>query len=92
VCVQKGLTNNQGVQGVMIPASNVKNLMLRSDVIESVKKGEFHIYQVKTIQEGIQVLFGKQAGKPDKNNQYPNESIFGKVQAKLKRFYEQAQK
>ena len=89
VCVQKGLTNNQGV---MIPASNVKNLILRADVIESVKKGEFHIFQVKTIQEGIQILFEKQAGKPDKNNQYPEESVFGKVQAKLKCFHDQTQK
>ncbi|MCD4741848.1 MAG: AAA family ATPase [Desulfobacteraceae bacterium] len=87
VCVQKGLTNDQGV---MIPASNVKNLMLRTDVIESVKKGEFHIYQVKTIQEGIQVLFGKQAGEPDVRNQYPEGTVFGAVQAKLKRFYDQA--
>ncbi len=83
VCVQKGLT---GDQGVMIPASNVKNLMLREDVIESVKQGEFHIYKVSTIQEGISVLFGKEAGKPDKKNQYPDDTVFGAVQAKLKRF------
>ena len=89
VCVQKGLTNDQGV---MIPASNVKNLMLRTDVIESVKKGRFHIYQVKTIQEGIKVLFGEEAGEPDANNQYPEGSVFGKVQAKLKRFYDQAER
>ncbi|MEN8210602.1 MAG: AAA family ATPase [Thermodesulfobacteriota bacterium] len=87
VCLQKGLS---GDQGVMIPASNVKNLMLRSDVIESVKKGQFHIYQVKTIQEGIHILLGKQAGVPDKNNKYPEKTVFGAVQAKLKRFYNQA--
>ncbi|MCK5099830.1 MAG: AAA family ATPase [Desulfobacteraceae bacterium] len=87
VCLQKGLT---GDQGVMIPASNVKNLMLRIDVIESVRKGQFHIYQAKTIQEGIHVLFGKQAGVPDAQNQYPKATVFGAVQAKLKRFYDQA--
>jgi lon-related putative ATP-dependent protease len=87
VCVQKGLT---GDQGVMIPASNVKNLMLRPDVIESVKNGKFHIYKAKTIQEGIEVLLGKPAGNPNASNQYPEGSVFGAVQAKLKRFYEQA--
>ncbi|MCK5542250.1 MAG: AAA family ATPase [Desulfobacterales bacterium] len=87
VCLQKGLT---GDQGVMIPASNVKNLMLRIDVIEAVKKGQFHIYQVKTIQEGIHVLFGEQAGVPDANNKYPKGTVFGAVQTKLKRFYDQA--
>ena len=87
VCFQKGLT---GDQGVMIPASNVKNLILRADVIESVRKGQFHIYQVKTIQEGINVLFGKEAGVPDANKQYPDGTVFKAVQAKLKRFYDQA--
>jgi len=87
VCTQKGLTGNQGV---MIPASNVKNLMLRSDVIESVKKGRFHIYHVKTIQEGIEVLFEQKAGKPDTDNQYPSGTVFGAVQTKLKQFYDQA--
>lgn len=87
VCIQKGLS---GDQGVMIPASNIKNLMLRSDVIESVKKGNFHIYKVRTIQEGIKVLFGKEAGKLDSNKQYPEGSVFRAVQTKLKRFYDQA--
>jgi lon-related putative ATP-dependent protease len=87
VCLQKGLT---GDQGVMIPASNVNNLMLRTDVIKAIKKGQFHIYQVKTIQEGIQVLLEKPAGAPDANNQYPENTVFGAVQSKLKRFYDQA--
>jgi lon-related putative ATP-dependent protease len=87
VCLQKGLS---GDQGVMIPASNAKNLMLRADVIESVKKGQFHIYQVKTIEEGIHILLGEQAGAPDAQNKYPEGTVFGAVQAKLKRFYDQA--
>ncbi|MCP3898410.1 MAG: AAA family ATPase [Desulfobacteraceae bacterium] len=87
VCLQKGLT---GDQGVMIPASNVKNLILRTDIIEAVKKGKFHIYHVKTIQEGIHILLGEIAGEPDENNIYPEGTVFGAVQDKLKRFYDQA--
>lgn len=87
VCLQKGLSRDQGV---MIPASNVKNLMLRKDVMAAVKNGQFHIYQVRTIQEGIEVLFGKKAGEPDARHQYPGGTVFGEVQSKLKRFYEKS--
>ena len=59
VCKQRGLT---GQQGVMIPESNVQNLMLKEEVVEAVKAGQFNIYSVKTIDEGIEVLTGKQAG------------------------------
>ena len=59
VCKLKGLT---GQQGVMIPESNVQNLMLKEEVIEAVKAGKFNIYAVKTIDEGIEFLTGKKAG------------------------------
>ena len=59
VCKLKGLT---GQQGVMIPESNVQNLMLKEEVLEAVKAGQFSIYSVKTIDEGIEVLTGKKAG------------------------------
>ena len=59
VCKIKGLT---GQQGVMIPESNVQNLMLKEEVLEAVKAGQFSIYSVKTIDEGIEVLTGKKAG------------------------------
>jgi lon-related putative ATP-dependent protease len=87
VCTAKGLT---GKQGVMIPRSNVKNLMLKRDVIQSVEKGEFHIYQVSSVDEGIEVLTGVAAGVPDKEGIYPEETVFGAVQAKLKNYTEQA--
>jgi len=60
VCKAKGLT---GTQGVIIPHQNVQNLMLRQDVIEAVEKGLFHIYPVKTIDEGIEILTGVEAGE-----------------------------
>ncbi len=60
VCKFKGLT---GEQGVMIPESNVQNLMLKEEVIDAVKAGKFNIYPVKTIDEGIEVLTGTKAGQ-----------------------------
>ena len=60
VCKQKGLN---GQQAVMIPDSNVQNLMLKEEIVESVKAGKFNIYSVKTIDEGIEVLTGTRAGQ-----------------------------
>jgi predicted ATP-dependent protease len=59
VCKARGLS---GMQGVVIPESNVQNLMLKEEVLEAVKAGKFHIYPVKTIDEGIEVLTGVRAG------------------------------
>jgi predicted ATP-dependent protease len=60
VCAARGLNRKQGV---MIPALNVGDLMLRPDIIDAVTKKRFHIYAVKTIDEGIEVLSGKPAGR-----------------------------
>ncbi len=89
VCRQKGLT---GEQGVMIPSSNVKNLMLRKDVVEAVDQSLFHIYQVSTIEQGIKVLTGIAAGVPDENFNFPKDSLFEAVQNKLKKFHERSVK
>jgi len=85
ICVKKGLTESQGV---MIPSSNVKNLVLRKDVIQAIEKKQFHLFSVKTIEEGIEVLTGVKAGEPDSNYCYPKDTVFGKVQEKLKQYYE----
>ena len=60
VCRQRGLNKHQGV---IIPAQNVQELMLREDVIESVRKDEFHIYPITRIEEGMEILTGLKAGK-----------------------------
>ncbi len=62
VCRTKGLT---GRQGVMIPASNVRNLVLRADVLEALSQGRFHIYPIRTIDQGIELLTGVRAGAED---------------------------
>ena len=71
-------------QGVMIPASNVKDLMLRPDLVETVRKGDFHVYAVKTIDEGIEILTGKKAGVKTAAGRYTKNSMNYLVDEKLK--------
>ena len=84
-CRKKGASQNQGV---MIPESNIKDLMLRKDVVEAVKKGQFHIYPVKTIDEGIEILTGKKAGARKADGTYPKGTINYLVDQKLKELAE----
>ncbi len=84
-CSKMGAANNQGV---MIPQSNVKDLMLRKDVVEAVKKDRFHVYPVKTIDEGIEILTGKKAGERNAKGTYPKGSINYLVDQKLKELAE----
>jgi len=83
ICTLKGLT---GQQGVIIPESNVDNLMLKDEVIEAVKNSKFHIYSVKKIEEGIELLTGLPAGEPDIYGEYPENTIFYLANQKLKEF------
>lgn len=83
VCKNKQLT---GKQGVIIPHQNVKNLMLDEEVIEAVSARKFHIYAVKTIEEGIEVLTGLQAGEKDLEGNYPDGTIFAKVADQLEQY------
>jgi len=80
LCKIKGLT---GEQGVIIPKSNLKNLMLREDVVEAIKEGRFHVYAVETIDEGIEILTGVEAGELDEKGEYPEGTINYLVQKKL---------
>jgi len=84
-CRHKGLN---GEQGVMIPESNVKDLMLRKDLIEAVKKGQFHVYSVKTIDEGIEILTDEKAGEMKVDGTYPAGTINALVNNKLKELAE----
>lgn len=83
ICQQQGLT---GEQGVMIPSTNVKNLMLKQEVIEAVEEGKFHIWAVSTIDEGITLLTGQDAGEPDDNGEYPDGSVHRLVQERLQEY------
>ncbi len=82
VCKAKGLT---GTQGVIIPHQNIQNLMLRNDLIESVKQGKFHIYPVKTIDEGIEILTGIKAGTRKADGTFEEDTANYLVDEELKR-------
>jgi len=88
VCMAKGLT---GKQGVVIPHQNVKNLMLRKEVLKAVKDGKFHIYPVKTIDQGIEILTGVKSGEK-KGDRYEEGTINYLVDEKLGEFAERWRK
>ena len=87
VCAERGL---DGSHGVMIPVQNVRNLHLPEYIVESVKKGLFHIYSISTIDEGIEVLTGVPAGKKDKNGNFPAGTINYLAYEKLKKYSKNA--
>ncbi|MEJ2597208.1 MAG: ATP-binding protein [Anaerolineales bacterium] len=88
ICRARGLT---GDQGVLIPASNVENLMLRQDVIDAVEAGEFSIFPVRNIDQGMEILTGIPAGEPDDEGHYSADTVNGRVMARLQEFAEKVQ-
>jgi len=80
-CASQGLT---GRQGVMVPAANVRNLMLDDDVVEAVREGRFHVWAVATVDEGIELLTGVPAGLPGSDGSYPDGSVHARVQTQLR--------
>ncbi|HAG12197.1 MAG TPA: ATP-dependent protease [Desulfotomaculum sp.] len=85
VCKAKGLT---GKQGVMIPALNIDDLMLKHEVLDAVKEGKFHIYAVSTVEEGISLLTGTEAGERSEDGAYPEETVFYLVDQRLRQYAE----
>lgn len=81
ICRHKGFT---GDQGVMIPAKNVPNLMLKQEVVAAVNDGQFHIWPVSTIEEGILILTGMEAGELQPDGSYPEGTLFRKVDDRLR--------
>ena len=80
VCQAQGL---DGQQGVMIPKSNERHLMLQDEVVQAVNAGQFHIWSVETIEQGIEILTGTKAGRRGKNCKFPKGSIYQRVEARL---------
>ncbi len=85
ICKHKGLT---GRQGVIIPAKNVQNLMVKQEVIDRVKEGRFHIWPISTVEEGIQILTGAEPGTLQPDDTYPEGTIFRKVDDRLRELAE----
>jgi predicted ATP-dependent protease len=86
VCNQAGLN---GDQGVIIPEANVAHLMLRQDVIRAAEAGNFHIYSIRNVDQGLELLTGMQAGEADENNVFPPDTVNGLVQKQLLELAEQ---
>jgi predicted ATP-dependent protease len=80
VCKSRKLT---GEQGVIIPHQNVRDLLLRPDVLEAVEKGKFHIYPIKTIEEGLEILTARPAGQRLSNGKFTKGSVFAIVDDRL---------
>jgi predicted ATP-dependent protease len=82
ICKERGLTYDQGV---MIPAANVKHLMLKKEVRDAVADGKFNIYSISEIDQGIELLTGIPMGAPDQDGKYPLDTISGKVQDRIEK-------
>ncbi|MDO8425968.1 MAG: ATP-binding protein [Deltaproteobacteria bacterium] len=82
VCMAKGLT---GKQGVIIPKRNVRNLMLKKEVIEAVREGRFSVYPIEMVDEGMEILAGTPVGERDSNGKFPEGTVNHLVEKKLLR-------
>ncbi len=88
ICNKRGLS---GDQGVLIPHSNVRHLMLRADVIAAVERGEFHVFPVENVDQCIELLTGLPAGERDENGEFPDGSVNHRVRERLLDFANQLQ-
>ncbi|WP_040474188.1 Lon protease family protein [Marinobacter algicola] len=77
-----------GTQGVIVPSTNVQNLMLEQEVIQAVRNGQFAVHAVSSAEEAITLLLGKPAGKADDKGRYPKQSVFGIIQQRLEKMRE----
>ena len=80
ICRDRGLT---GEQGVIIPAANAKDLMLDKEIVAAARAGKWHIYAIRTVDEGLELLTGVPAGKRRANGSWPADSVNGRVNARL---------
>ncbi len=80
ICQMRGLT---GKQGVIIPIQNVDHLMLKDDIIKAVEAGQFHVWPIKHISEGVEILMGMPAGQRQEDGTWPENTLFDKVQKRL---------
>jgi predicted ATP-dependent protease len=89
ICHTHGLT---GDQGVIIPVQNVRRLMLRPEVVDAVRNGQFHIYAINSIDAGIAILTGREAGEADEEGNYPEGSVYHAVVQRLEEMAEKREK
>jgi len=87
LCAARGLT---GTQGVLIPKANITNLMLKEEVVEAVRAGRFHIWAVDRVEDGLEILTGMPAGKPDEEGRFPEGTLGHRVTERLRAMAEKA--
>jgi predicted ATP-dependent protease len=80
------VTGFTGHQGVIIPASNVKHLMLRQDVVAAAAEERFRVCPIETVDQGLELLTGIPAGEPDKDGNYPAGTLNQRIAARLDAF------
>lgn len=83
VCQAKGLT---GEQGVIIPAANIQHLMLKDEVVTAVRDGQFHVWAIRSVDEGIELLTGRPAGERGPDVRFPDNSVHRLVEDHLREF------
>ena len=83
-CRDQGFT---GTQGVIVPQTNVKNLNLRGDVVESCEPGQFHVYAVDDIRQALELFTGMPAGERNEEGLYPSDSLLGQAVEKAFEFW-----
>jgi lon-related putative ATP-dependent protease len=89
ICKSAGLT---GEQGIVLPASNIANLMLKEMVVEAIRQGEFHLWPVRTIDEGIEVLTGVRAGERQADGSFEADSVNARVDQRLRKMADDLQR
>ncbi|MFP4599378.1 MAG: Lon protease family protein [Persicimonas sp.] len=89
ICKMRGLS---GEQGVLIPDSNVRHLMVREEIVRAVERGDFNVYTVKSVDQAMQLLTGVEAGERDPKGEYPEGTINGRVARTLDAFAERARR
>jgi predicted ATP-dependent protease len=89
ICTALGLT---GVQGVILPESNVANLMLKESVVEAIRQGKFHLWPVRTIDEGIEVLTGVKGGERLPDGTFEPDTVNARVDQRLRAMAEALQR
>ncbi|WP_339806603.1 S16 family serine protease, partial [uncultured Marinobacter sp.] len=82
------ITGTTGSQGVIIPKTNIQNLMLDAEVVNAVRDGQFHIYPVSSVEEAVELLLGKPAGRADRKGDYPRGTVFGAIARRLAKMRE----
>ncbi|MFE8071907.1 ATP-binding protein [Marinobacteraceae bacterium S3BR75-40.1] len=77
------LKGSEKTQGVLIPHTNAQNLMLDQEILDAVKAGRFHVYGLHTVDQAVELLMGRPAGRPDKHGRYPRRTVYGAIQHRL---------